>query len=143
MFTVDQGTNTAATPREQLKRIMIVHNTSDRMFKYLLSDRPLEIAERSLEPGARVAGPVNQITLSVGVAQRDQINAKSWSVLKGGVKCAWTYDAALGKLTATLPKPWTHGTDAVMLVARGKNNQLHYKETWLATVGPPEKPHPK
>jgi hypothetical protein len=30
-----------------------------------------------------------------------------------------------------------------MLVARGKNNQLHYKETWLATVGPPEKPHPK
>ncbi|NTV52796.1 MAG: polysaccharide deacetylase family protein [Candidatus Firestonebacteria bacterium] len=137
MFTVDQGTNTAKTPRAQLKRIMIVHNTSDRMFKYLINDRPLEITERSLEPGARVPGPVTALTLTVGVSQREAINPRSWSALKGGIKCTWVYTAADGKLKVTLPSPWTHGTDAVMLVARGAQPFEHYKETWLATIVPP------
>jgi peptidoglycan/xylan/chitin deacetylase (PgdA/CDA1 family) len=139
MFTVDQGTNVAATPRAQLKRIMIVHHTTDRMFKYLLDDRPLGITERSLEPGTRVSGPVAELTLTVGPGQREEIDPKSWSVLKGGVKCTSVYTAANGKLQATLPAPWTHGTDAIMLVARDKKHKLHYKETWLVTVVPPEK----
>jgi peptidoglycan/xylan/chitin deacetylase (PgdA/CDA1 family) len=139
MFTVDQGTNTAGTPREELKRIMIVHHTSDRMFKYLLADQPLEVTEQSLPPGGRVTGPVTAFTLTVGAAQRELIDPKSWSVLRQGDKCQWVYAAASGKLSATLSAPWTHGTDAIMLVARDKKHKVHYKETWLVTVVPPEK----
>jgi peptidoglycan/xylan/chitin deacetylase (PgdA/CDA1 family) len=139
MFTVDQGTNVTTTPRTQLKRIMIVHHTSDRMFKYLLADRPLDLSARSLDPGARAAGPVTVLTLTVAPGQRESMDPKAWSVLKGGVKCDWTYDAAQGKLQATLPQPWTRGTDSVMVVGRDRKHQNHYKETWLATVVPPEK----
>ncbi len=137
MFTVDQGTNAADTPREQLKRIMIIHNVSDKMFRFLLDDRPLKLTDCSLAPGSRVVGPVTEVKAVLALEQRALIEAKSWTVLKGGVKQACTYDEATGTLRVTLAKPWTHGTDALMVVARDKQKH-HYKETWLATVLPAE-----
>jgi peptidoglycan/xylan/chitin deacetylase (PgdA/CDA1 family) len=137
MFTVDQGTNNAATPREQLKRIMIVHKTSDKMFRYLINDRPLKLASRTLEPGQHITGPVESVTLTIDPEQSRELDPKSWVILKGGIKCKSAYDAAQQKIIATFAQPWTHGTDAVMVVARDKAQQKHYKETWLVHVAPP------
>jgi peptidoglycan/xylan/chitin deacetylase (PgdA/CDA1 family) len=134
MFTVDQGTNTAATPPEQLKRIMVLHQTSERTFRYLLQDLPLPLSGRTPAPGLAATQALTRITATLAPGILAGLDPHSFQAAWGGERLAVTLEPESGRLLLDLPKPWTRGTNSVMLTARDAQHQRHYKECWLVTV---------
>jgi len=136
MFTVDQGTNAADTPRDQFKRIMICHNTSDKTFRFLLRDHPLRVSERSPEAGRVLSEAISRVVVTLAPELRTEIDPKTFKALLGSQCLETTYAPESGQLTLSILKPWTRGTNVITLTAQDGKHQRHFKECWLVSVEP-------
>ncbi len=138
LFTVNPGTNTPDTPRERWKRDMILHGTRDETFRELLRVKPLACEDYSPRPGARVTGPLEKIQVTLAPEARARILPESLTAARGATPLRVDYRTETGRLELGLPRPWTQGTDLVVLKARGAKAGERYEESWLMTVDPPQ-----
>lgn len=138
MFTVNQGTNAPDTPRDQWKRIMVVHGTSDKTFRFILHDQPLPLEARTPRPGQVLTAPLMQAGATLTAGFREQIDPKTITALLGSRRLRAAYQPESGRITLDFSEPWTCGTNALVLTARDIGNQRHFKECWLVNVAPAE-----
>lgn len=136
MFTVDPGTNDQATPRQALKRIMVLHGTRDATFRALLADRPLPLSARTPAAGEPSSVPVDRVTAVIAPELRGRLVPGSVQARWGTARLAVRYDPTTGVVDLPLPTPWTKGLNVMVLTARDGEGR-NYKESWQVSVRPP------
>ncbi len=142
MFTVDQGTNDAASPRSALKRIMVLHGTRDATFRALLAERPLTLSSRDPADGELSPVPLDRVTAAIAPDLRGRLVPGSIRALWGGARLAVRYEPATGALDLPLPRPWERGQNVMQVTALDAAGRT-YKESWLVGVRPPADPEEK
>jgi peptidoglycan/xylan/chitin deacetylase (PgdA/CDA1 family) len=136
MFTVNPGTNDSVQPKESLNRIMILRGTRDKTFRAMLRDQPLEIIAWDPPLGQHVAGPVSEVRVTLSPATLGLIDPASLQAKLGSEKLTLDMHPSLGQVVIRFAKPWTHGTNLLVLTAKGRQGHNTFKNSWLMIVDP-------
>ncbi|MCD4813533.1 polysaccharide deacetylase family protein [bacterium] len=134
LFTVNPGTNILSSEKKCLKRSMVLRGTRKSTFRAMLHVRDLTVMSWNPELGEVTHGSLAGINLVVERTLWPLLDPASLQATTGQTVIPTRYDTQSGKVVMTFAKPWTRGTDLIVLTARDRKGMLHYKQSRLVQV---------